>query len=262
MQSWFFAQDRKKPKFRIPPKSPAKLPPSPPKMYTEEWKFSVSVPYANVSARDTVVITGNIPQLGEWDYLKAVPLEKEPGRDVWCNTITIPNTCDIYYRYAVCTFDDHNKEAVIVRSWETNVRPRVIKENTREPSLDVYGHYDGKARICRGWLTCQTLLQFKFVKNPLKLKTRLAGRLMNIKVTPVNLSFGTEGQIEDSLSTDTAEVPTGVSVEVATLDNDASLCQLHPQEQFGKEYRPNDILIFNITAQKLDSVAYLVDFYC
>ncbi|XP_063376134.1 glycerophosphocholine phosphodiesterase GPCPD1-like [Cydia fagiglandana] len=262
MQSWFFAQDRKKPKTRIPPKPLAKPPPSPPKMYSEEWKFNVSVPYANVNARDIVVITGNIPQLGGWDYLKAVPLEKEPGRDMWSKTITIPNTCEIYYRYAVCTFDDHNKEAVIVRSWETNVRPRVIKENMREPSLDVYGHYDGKTRICRGWLTSQTLLQIKFVKNPLKLKTRLAGRLMNIKVTPVNLSFGTEGQIEDSLSTDTAEVPTGVSVEVATLDNDASLCQLHPQEQFGKEYRPNDILIVNVMVQKPDSVAYLVDFYC
>ncbi|KAI8427719.1 hypothetical protein MSG28_002156 [Choristoneura fumiferana] len=223
MQRWFFAEDRSRPKSRVPKKMSFKAPEPEPELTYQDWTFTVSVP--DVNARETVVIVGSIYELGEWDYTKAVPLENHPGTDLWSKTLTIPNTCEIYYRYAICAISDENKDDIVVRYWETNIKPRVIPETMLHPVTDIFGKYNDRVGVTRGWLTSQTLLQFKFVKNPLKLKTRLTGRVMSIKVTPVSLCFGAEGQIEDSVSTDTTEVeaPAGVSVEASTLDDNASL---------------------------------------
>ncbi|XP_072936412.1 glycerophosphocholine phosphodiesterase GPCPD1-like [Epargyreus clarus] len=262
MQRWFFIDDHKKQKkIKIPTKMSEKQLCKEPEIPVQEWSFCVSV--SNIDPKEKVYITGNILELGEWDYAKMIPLEHDQTSESWCKRITVPNTCDVFYRYAICLVNEDTND-VIIRRWETNIHPRVIKQTMLHPVTDVFGEYDGKQRISRGWLTSQTLVQFKFINNPLKLKSRLVGRLMNIKVTPVKLSFGTEPHIEDSsLSTDTmdVEVPQGVYVEVATLDNDASICQLQPQEQFGREYRTGDMLLINVYAPNPRNLAYLVDFY-
>lgn len=260
MQRWFFLRDPKKAIIKIPRKMSEKQQPEEPEILSQEWIFTVSVP--NIGAKEKVIITGNITELGEWDYKKSILLERVDGTDTWTKTIVIPNTCDIFYRYAICLINEDND--MVVRNWETNISPRIIKENMLHPVTDIFGEYNGKKNISRGWLTCQTLVQFKFINNPLKLKSRLVGRLMNIKVTPVKLSFGTEPHVEDSsLSTDTmdVEVPAGVFVEVATLDNDPTVCNLQPQEQFGREYKQNDVLLVNVFAPNPKNLAYLIDFY-
>ncbi|CAG5021450.1 unnamed protein product [Parnassius apollo] len=227
---------------------------------SQEWLFRVSV--SNIGPKEKVFISGSTLELGEWDYTKVVPLEQHDGSDLWSKQIIIPNTCDVFYRYAICLVNEESKD-LIVQRWEANIHPRVIKENMQKSITDVFGEYDGKQRITRGWLTTQTLVQFKFVNNPLKLKSRLSSRIMKIKVTPVNLSFGAEAHLEDSQSNDTTdvEIPIGVNVEVSTFDNDPQICQLQPQEQFGREYKPNDILLINIYAPNHKLLAYLIDFY-
>ncbi|XP_063838804.1 glycerophosphocholine phosphodiesterase GPCPD1-like isoform X2 [Ostrinia nubilalis] len=227
---------------------------------SQQWIFTVSV--LDVGPKEKVCIAGSTQELGEWDYNRVVIMDHEQGTDLWTKTVTIPNTCDVYYRYAVCIqLEDTND--ITIRRWETNIHPRVISENMLHPTTDIFGDYDGRHKVGSGWLTAQTLVQFKFVNNPLKLKTRLSGRLMNIKVTPVKLSFGTEPQVEDSLSTDTteAEMPTGVFVDVSTLDNDPLVCIPKPQEQFGREYKPNDVMLVNVVAPDPKGLAYLIDFY-
>ncbi|XP_050361777.1 glycerophosphocholine phosphodiesterase GPCPD1 isoform X1 [Nymphalis io] len=261
MQRWFFLEDRKKKKIKLLRKMSEKLNPEKSEILSQEWTFTVSV--SNIGPKEKVVMAGNIAELGEWDYKKVVLLHQVEDTDIWTITIIIPNTCDVFYRYAICLFNEETKD-IIVRRWETNIQPRVIKENMLHPVTDTFGEYGGKQNICRGWLTSQSLVQFKFNNNPLKLKSRFVGRLINIKITPVKLSFGAEPQIEDSsLSTDTAdvEIPVGVFVEIATLDNDPSICNLQPQEQFGREYKPNDIMLVNVLAPNPKSLAYLIDFY-
>ncbi|XP_045458948.1 glycerophosphocholine phosphodiesterase GPCPD1-like isoform X2 [Melitaea cinxia] len=228
---------------------------------SQEWMFTVSV--SNIGPKEKLAVTGNITELGEWDYKKVIFLDHVDGTDLWTKTVIIPNTCDIFYRYAICLYNEETKD-VIVRRWETNIQPRIIKDNMLHPVTDIFGEYGGKQNISKGWLTSQSLIQFKFINNPLKLKSRLVGRVMNIKITPVKLSFGAEPQIEDSsLSTDTSdiEIPVGVFVEVATLDNDPSTCNLQPQEQFGREYKTNDVMLVNVLAPNPKSLAYLIDFY-
>lgn len=234
-------------------------------MESRPWKFIVSAP--GVGAREKVVISGDIEALGEWNINKVIELERDSeSSDIWSATIVVPECVPIHYRYAICMYNTNND--IIIKSWETNIHPRLIKETATHPITDLYGDFDGQQSVDKGWLNGQTVIQFKFMHNPLNLKTRLADRLMNIKVTPVKLSFSSDmqGQLqaeESSLSMDNMdiELPVGVAIEVSTLDNDYSVCQFQPQEQFGREYKPNDVLLINVYAPKPSDYAYLVDFY-
>lgn len=263
MQRWFFLEQKrvKKPK---PSKkmSLAKPENATAEVTSQEWVFTVTV--QDLLPKETMFMTGNIDDLGQWDYTKMVALENQDCTNIWRKTVTIPNTCDVFYRYAICVIHEDTHD-VNVRRWETFIHPRSITQSSLHPFVDQFGVYNGKLCVTAGWLTTQTLLQFKFVNNPLKLKSRLAGRLMNIKVTPVLLSFGgPELHVEDSsLSLDTVDMvmPAGVQVEVATLDNDPTICKLQPQEQFGREYKQDDILLVNITTSNHAALAYLLDFY-
>lgn len=262
MQRWFFLDDPKKQKFRPPRKMSIK--PSEPEVEvtSQQWTFTVSA--QDVDPIEKMFITGNTPELGEWNYNKIVVLEHQEGTDLWSKSITVPNTCDILYRYGKCIVNDDNPENITIRQWETNLTPRVIKETVLHPFIDKYGDYTGKQVLSSGWLTVLSLLQFKFIKNPLKLRRKLAEKHMFIKVTPVKLNFEMEQNVDEtSLTSDTGEaiVPPGVLVDVSTLDNDPSVCILKPQEQFGREYKPDDVLLINVMAQDIKALAYLVDFY-
>lgn len=263
MQRWFFLEQKKRENQRRPAKKMSATEPEKPiELLSQQWMFSVSV--QDILPKELVFITGSTEELGLWELCKMVPLDNEEGTDIWRKSIIIPNTCNVFYRYAICVIDESTSDMVI-RRWETTVQPREINENMRHPIVDMFGNYDGKHNVTTGWLTCQTLIQFKFINNPLKLKSRLAGRLFNIKVTPVELSFGgTELHAEESshsVDTIVADMPAGVEVEVATLDNDPTICKLMPQEQFGREYKPNDILLVNVFTPNHKALAYLVDFY-
>lgn len=262
MQRWFFLDSRKQKQRKL--KKMSLKDPEPqvqPQKLSQEWLFTVSVP--PMEPQEKIYITGSTPELGEWDYNKMSLLENIQGTDTWTKTINIPNTCDVFYRYAVCVTVGDNNE-VVVRRWETNIKPRVIKENMLHPTTDMFGDYGDKQSVTTGWLTAHTVVQFKFCNNPLKMNGRFAGRLVNIKVTPVKLSLSTENyEDSSSQSLDSAEVelPAGVNVVVSTLHNDPDICKLKAQDQFGTEYKPNDILIFNVSAPSPSGLAYLIDFF-
>lgn len=267
MQRWFFLEDRKKPKIKPIKKMTTKTEEqSKAELISQQWLFTVNVP--ELTAQEKVFITGSIPELGMWDHTKVVLLKQEQETQTWSQSITIPNTCDVYYRYGICTVIEESND-IVMRRWETSFKPRVIKETMlHSTTTDVFGDVecDGQQKVTRGWLTTQTLLQFKFTNNPLKLKGRMTAKNMYIKVTPVKLTFGGEKEPhvdESSQSIDTSEVemPSGTSVEVATLDNDTSLCTLHPQEQFGRQYKPNDIMLINVTVPDIKVLAYLIDLF-
>lgn len=262
MQRWFFLEERKIQKTKPEKKMSEPEPEQKAELISQQWQFSVTVPDIN-PLKEKVFVTGNTPELGEWDYTKIIMMDYDEASNLWLKTLTIPNTCEVLYRYAIC-FLNENSNDVFIRKWETNIHPRMIKQTMLHPTQDVFGEYDKKQGISTGWLTNQTLIQFKFSNNPLQLKSRLAERLINIKVTPVKLFFGTEPHIEESsLSTDTTdtELPAGVLVEVATLANDPNICHLKPQEQFGREYKLNDVLLVNVTTPNPKQLAYLIDFY-
>lgn len=55
------------------------------------------------------------------------------------------------------------------------------------PDPDKFGYYNGYCKIERGWLTDETVIQFKIFNNPIKLwKNRLQNRKVHIKVCILN----------------------------------------------------------------------------
>lgn len=115
------------------------------------------------------------------------------------------------YRYLICSIDPIT-ENVHVRRWETHIKPRQISADHGEvtqidsksspvakaapqqpsspstsknsvPEIDTFGDINGVEKIDRGWLTTETVFQFKFIRNPFILKQKLKNRLLYVKVS-------------------------------------------------------------------------------
>lgn len=112
----------------------------------------------------------------------------------------------------ICSIDP-TTENVHVRRWETHLQPRHIPaflhddadvpgeltarsnasasslSNSKSPSrssstdIDTFGDIAGVEKIDRGWLTTETVFQFKFFRNPFMLKQKLKNKLLYVKVS-------------------------------------------------------------------------------
>lgn len=131
--------------------------------------------------------------------------------NVWSRDVYVPPNQVIPYRYLICSVDP-TTENVHVRRWETHLNPRQILADPEEvtqidaestpvaeamakssgspstsssktPDIDTFGDIDGLEKIDRGWLTTETVYQFKFIRNPFVLKQKLKHRLLFVKVS-------------------------------------------------------------------------------
>ncbi|KZC11953.1 Glycerophosphocholine phosphodiesterase GPCPD1 [Dufourea novaeangliae] len=208
--------------------------------------------------------------------------DNEDGQ-IFSQKVALPIDVDINFRYIVAVICDSNgtknsAKTLVIRRWETHMIPRIIKKNmpsniTQDslPDPDTFGYYNGYCKIERGWLTDETVIQFKLFNNPIKLwKNRLQNRKVHIKMTPVNLDrhnslelqqFGGDC-VDDSLSMDTQDIidqPAFSITEIAVMSDEEARFKI--QEQFGRAYHEDDFIIFNVAVRYPEIVAYLVDYY-
>ncbi|XP_053988445.1 glycerophosphocholine phosphodiesterase GPCPD1-like isoform X2 [Hylaeus volcanicus] len=207
----------------------------------------------------------------------------DEGGQIFSQKVALPIDTDIVFRYFVAVICQSNgtknsAKTLLIRRWETHMIPRVVKKNTPSnftgdslPDPDKFGYYNGYCKIERGWLTDETVIQFKIFNNPIKLwKNRLQNKKVYIKMTPVNLvrhnslelqQFGGEN-VDDSLSMDTQDVvdqPAFSITEIAVMNDDEARYKI--QEQFGRVYDEDDFIIFNVAVRYPETIAYLVDYY-
>lgn len=100
--------------------------------------------------------------------------------------MSIPKDVEIEYRYFIASVDPSDESgSVHVRRWETHLNPRRIpKDEEQAPNVvDHFGVLDGVEKFDKGWLTNETILQFKFFNNPFALKERIKNRLLYVKVS-------------------------------------------------------------------------------
>ncbi|KAL1123856.1 hypothetical protein AAG570_001626 [Ranatra chinensis] len=249
---------------------------------TRTWKFQVR---GETFKGETVCVTGDCDTLGNWSHDKVFPLardnEDEDGDEhVWSGVTKLPLNRDIEYRYVICVIvepDDHkiHQRQFIVRRWETNIKPRVIKKKAPSNACagtkmepEVLGFYDNKEKIERGWLTTETAIQLKLFNNHLQIwKAKLKGRPIYVKVTPINLARSngvTQDQHgEDCLSLETMDLTDKSEcwplVEISVMNQGER--EFRFQEQFGRAFNDGDFVVFQILVHCLESVAILVDFY-
>lgn len=236
----------------------------------KDWLFRVRVP--ELKRGETVCVVGDVPELGEWNPDKSIPLEQEEDPEVWSKVINIPGAQKVQYRYCVCVIIESGLQ-VIVHNWETNLEARQITSNDISPSKkdepQAYGDFDNMYHTDRGWLNKETVVQLKLFKNPVLWRPRYTNRTIYIKVTPLNLTrYNTNcpksisEALEESLSTDNQDVlenPKFAFTEVASLTSHDN--SFHPQGQFGKEFNYGDMLVFQSTVLFPSNVAFLIDLY-
>lgn len=131
--------------------------------------------------------------------------------NVWSRDVYVPANQVIPYRYLICSVEPIT-ENVHVRRWETHFNPRQILANPEEvtqtesnttlvaenmpkssggspstssttPDIDTFGDINGLEKIDRGWLTTETVYQFKFIRNPFVMRQKLKHRLVYVKVS-------------------------------------------------------------------------------
>ncbi|XP_035718049.1 glycerophosphocholine phosphodiesterase GPCPD1-like isoform X2 [Vespa mandarinia] len=204
-------------------------------------------------------------------------------RQTFSQKVALPVDADVDYRYFIAVICQSNgtknsAKTLIIRKWETHMISRHIKKNVPSnfvndtlPDPEIFGCHNGYCKVERGWLTDETVIQFKIFDNPIKLwKHRLQNRKVNIKMTPVNLvrqhslelqQFGNEC-IDDSLSMDTQDIidqPAFSITEIAVMNDEEA--HFKCQEQFGRAYKEDECIIFNVAVRYPETVAYLVDYY-
>ena len=104
---------------------------------------------------------------------------------IWSAEVNIPCDDFVTYRFFIASIDPLCDDVVHVRRWETHVKPRYVpKGNEPQPAGDIetFGVVDGVEKLDKGWLTNETILQFKFINNPFHLKDRIKNRLLFVKV--------------------------------------------------------------------------------
>lgn len=187
------------------------------KLYpTRKWLFRIRVP--DLQSDEVVCVCGNVPELGSWFVDKSIPLDQEEDTEVWSKVINIPDKQEVQFRYCVCVIVENGLQ-VIVRSWETNLRPRKIgcddKTSSYKEEPHSYGDYDNNVAVDRGWLTKETTIQLKLAcNNALTIwRPKFNNRSIYIKLTPVNLLRHNTNipktmseALEESLSTDTQDM--------------------------------------------------------
>lgn len=125
--------------------------------------------------------------------------------NIWSQEICVPENRDLSYRYLICAVDPATGN-IHVRRWETHLTPRhvpaflpedsVLRDSTvpnnasassssrsRTSDTDTFGDIAGVEKVDRGWLTTETVFQFKFVRNPFMLKQKLKNKLLYVKVS-------------------------------------------------------------------------------
>ncbi|XP_055539673.1 glycerophosphocholine phosphodiesterase GPCPD1 [Wyeomyia smithii] len=234
-----------------------------------KYNFRVLVNY-ELLKDETIAVTGNCDALGNWEAERCIQMQPEnDSENVWCIEINLPQNTAVSYRYLICSIDP-SSENVHVRRFETHITPRSVPNDSttiQETRIDTLGDIEGSVKLDKGWLTTETIIQFKFFNNPFSVKERIKNRLLYVKITPMNLRINAESHhltsLEESLSNDTRE--NGIEhqayafIELVSFRNPNSLFE--QQSQFGCPYHPDDFIVFNVTVAEPENVAYLVDLY-
>ena len=102
--------------------------------------------------------------------------------NIWSADVELPNN-DISYKYLICSVDPLSED-IHVRRFETHLSPRTLQANREGGNevTDTLGDIDGTIKLDKGWITTETIIQFKFFENPFSLKERMKKRLLYVKV--------------------------------------------------------------------------------
>ncbi|XP_016974873.2 glycerophosphocholine phosphodiesterase GPCPD1 [Drosophila rhopaloa] len=215
------------------------------------FNFTLKLPDSDqLAAFERPALVGNLPVLGAWQAKQALLLNRTAVHNVWTASVEIPQNSSVEYRYFAAAVGQSG--AVQIRRWESHVQARTF--NTTKFSgnrSDEFGLIAAQRQLSRGWLQDSgSILQLKVFREALSLEEQpeLGQGKLRLRLQPVDPK-----SLAPILSSARASVE---YVRMAYADS-----TLRVQPEYGVPYASGDILMFHVSLEQLERVAFLVEVY-
>ncbi|KAH8271500.1 hypothetical protein KR018_001616 [Drosophila ironensis] len=215
------------------------------------FNFTLTIPEgAQLAAHERPALVGNLQAFGSWQAGQAVLLNRTATHNVWTASVEIPQNSSVEYRYFAAAVAQGG--AVQVRRWESHVLPRAFN-TTKFPGnrSDEFGLIGNQRQVSRGWLQDSgSILQLKVFREALTLEEQpdLGRGQLRLRLQPVDPTT-----LAPILSSARANVE---FVRMAYGDS-----RLRTQPEYGVPYAESDILMFHVSLDQLERVAFLLEVY-
>ncbi|XP_064617078.1 glycerophosphocholine phosphodiesterase GPCPD1-like [Liolophura sinensis] len=226
---------------------------------------------------EQVCVVGDCEQLGDWMAHKALPLSLERwdnNEEIWSRVVKLPGHRDYQYRYFLCTMRESDNEdsdkSVLVTKWETNIKPRTfspraycIHPEDCETQTSIFGRFDGRTSVSRGWLTSQTEIQLRFYGNPIQMwKARHREQMYRIKCTALDHRYKDFVDVESGLEEESRDdLPSCSSTQlwISVLNDQES--QPEEPHMHGNLLRDGEYMVFRAQTFEPEYLGFQLDFY-
>lgn len=203
---------------------------------TEEcilWPRTFTVQLAKpLESNEHMGLTGDTFELGSWDPLRSVQLTKVTPT-VWNAIVKLSSPGKVQYRYFVYSLDSLGR--IQIKRWEAYVEPRNMRTcNGNCMRMDQFGYIDGQKKIARGWLTNETIVQFKFLNQVFAFDGAKVPEKMYLKV----VSLENENELPNYNETIN-------NVEVVNMKYGQSVFER--QSDLGTLYKVGDIVLIQLS---------------
>ncbi|XP_017051708.1 glycerophosphocholine phosphodiesterase GPCPD1 [Drosophila ficusphila] len=195
-------------------------------------------------------LVGNLPALGSWQAGQAVLLNRTEVHNVWTASVEFPQNSSVEYRYFAAAVGQSG--AVQIRRWESHVQSRSFNTTKFNGNRsDEFGVIEGEHQLSRGWLQDSgVILHLKVFREALTLEEQpeVGQGKLRLRLQPVD-----PRSLSPVLSSARA------SLEYVRMSFGDS--KLRVQPEYGVPYTPGDILMFHVSLEQLEQVAFLVEVY-
>ncbi|EDW09961.1 glycerophosphocholine phosphodiesterase GPCPD1 [Drosophila mojavensis] len=218
------------------------------------FNFTLTLsPQDELAPHERPALVGNLAVLGGWQEDRAVLLNRTTQHNVWMGLVLLPQNSSVEYRYFVAAVG--RKGGVQVRRWESHVFAHAFNTTKLAGNRsDVLGTINGQRQLTRGWLQSSgsgSIVQFKVFRKAVQLEEQTVppGAGLRLRLQPVH---------PDSLSPILSSA--AANVEYARMVYAESM--LRAQPEYGVPYEADkDLLMFHVTVEQLQQVAYQLEVY-
>lgn len=216
------------------------------------FNFTLTLSKEDVLAsHEQPALVGNLAALGSWQADRAVLLNRTAVHNVWVGSVLLPQNSSVEYRYFVAAVS--RSGGVQVRRWESHVLPHAFNTTKLAGNRsDELGSIDGQRQLTRGWLQSSgSIVHLKVFRQALRLEEQTVpdAASLRLRLQPVH-----PGNLSPILSSAAANVEYVRMVYADSI--------LRPQPEYGVPYtQDKDLLMFHVTVEQLQQVAYQLEVY-
>ncbi|XP_034476652.1 glycerophosphocholine phosphodiesterase GPCPD1 [Drosophila innubila] len=217
-----------------------------------EFNFTLSLGKDDqLAADERPALVGNLAALGSWQAAGAILLNRTDVHNEWRGLVLLPQNSSVEYRYFVASVA--RSDGVQIRRWESHVLPRAFNTTKHAGNrTDELGNIHGQRQLTLGWLQSSSsgsIVQFKVFPGALHLEEETLAASLRLRlqpVHPVNLS----------------PILSSASANVEYVRMVYSDSRLRTQPEYGVPYaQDRDLLMFHVTLDQLEQVAYQLEVY-